>query len=53
VNHAEVALPDERDAREDGDEEHALGENAWSHEVEIRNASGRNRSYSREYFTED
>ncbi len=43
MDQAEVSLPDDRDPVEDGDEQHALGEDPGGHEVEIGQAPGRDR----------
>ena len=43
LNDPEVALPDDRDAVEDRDEEHALRQDARRHEVEVAQVAGRDR----------
>ena len=53
MNDAQVALPDGRDAVEDGDEQHALGEDAGRQKVEIGHVAGRNRPDARKDLAED
>ena len=53
VNDAEVALPDDGDAVENGGEEHALRENARRHERQIADVAGGDAAHAAEDLAED